>query len=411
MDILLKTKSFLSNDLISKILDSFFGKASQLIFTMVFSFVCARLYGAEVFGQYTYGFTLVSLLMFLAKAGMDNGLIYYIPKDGYKYVSFSFVAVTLLAILIITIASFIVDEHYVRLMMPLVLFLSLEQMFFSVYRANGNIKKYYFINGFLSISIRIVLIVIFYLTFEGHQNVNSVIISLYVSFVIVTIVYFRNSRNTFSKVTYSKEFLLYSLPLFVSSVMGVVLDRIDIIMLGNMVSKREVGIFQISVQIANITSILLFIMNTVLAPKISELYHSGKLEDLKNIYIKSTRMLGIISLFATIVLCLLRKYLLLIFGYEMINGQTALVLRAIGQFINAAVGSVWLVLSMTGKPKIQMYANLFACIFNITLNMILIPIYGIDGAAFASMISIGVVSVFGYVVVNRHFQVKPYKFF
>ena len=66
----------------------------------------------------------------------------------------------------------------------------------------------------------------------------------------------------------------------------------------------------------------------------------------------------------------------------------ALILLAFGQFVNSISGSVGYILQMTGKHKVFQNIILAATIINIVLNAVLIPVYGISGAAFASMVSL-----------------------
>ncbi|WP_319204543.1 flippase [uncultured Ilyobacter sp.] len=394
---------------IKKIIESFFGRASFTIFSMFFSFVCARIYGVEIFGKYTYAFTVVSLIMVFAKAGLDNGLIYYIPKSGNKYISFGFFVNFIASIFIVLVGYFYIDDYYVKISLPLVWILSVEQIFFGIYRANNQIKEFYLINGFYSMILKILLAIAFYFLFG--KNVENIIFSVYVSSLFSIIFYFLKNKEKFGKINFDSEFIKYSLPLVVAAMMGVLMGKIDIIMLGSMIDKKSVGIYQIASQIAGSTSVILMIFNTVFAPKVSQLYHAEEMDKLKEMYVKSTRFLGITSLFIILVLCLLSKYILLIFGKEFVSGQWPLIYRSIGQFLNASVGSVWLMLAMTGKSKLQMYGNLLACILNISLNYVFIKSYGINGAAIASMISIGFVNILGYILVKRQFKVKAYWIF
>ncbi|MED4972300.1 flippase [Geobacillus kaustophilus NBRC 102445] len=399
-------KEIVNDKFFLKIMESFIGRASFVLFNMLFTLVCTRIYGPEIFGEYTYAFTLVTFLMIFAIAGLDNGLIYYIPKVENKFVSLSIVVNFIFSIVLILCSYFFVKDSFTQLMLPLVWLVSLEQIFFGIYRATGRIKKYYYINGFASISLRIVVIVVFHFLFGA--NVMNIAIAVYLSFIFSNLLYFYQNKEWFGKIEFDKEFLKYSFLLVLVAVMGVVMDRIDILMIGNMMTNKDVGIYQVSSQIANLVSVLLVIFNTVFAPQISKFYHSGKLDELRRLYVQSTRLLGLGALIFVIFLSTFSEYILMVFGKEFVEGQTALILRGIGQFINAAVGSVWLMLAMTGKPKLQMYGNFAACIINVILNYILIPKYGIDGAAFASMVAVGFVNILGYILVRREFKVKVY---
>ncbi|OMP66116.1 flippase [Domibacillus epiphyticus] len=397
------------SDFIKKFIDSLFGKAAYALSMMVFSLILTRLYGVELFGEYSYAFALVTFLMVFARAGLDNGLIYYMPRNGNTYVSFSFLVNTIVSFLIITISLVFIENQYLKWFMPLIWLFSMEHIFFGVYRHTGKFKEFYFINGFLSMLLRIIAAVVAY--YLIGKNMFSILIALYSSFLFANMYYFYKNKNRFGKIIFDLEFVKYSYPLVFSSMLGIIMDRIDLIMIGHMMTKTDVGVYQIAVQVATLTSMILLIFNSVFAPKISNLYQADKLLEVKNLYIKSTRILGIISLLTVLILVIFSKYILFLFGAEFIAGHLSLSLRAIGQFIFTAVGSVWYMLSMTGETKLQLYGNLGACLLNVGLNFVLIPLYGINGAAFASMVSVAFINILGYILVCKKFKVKAYKFF
>ncbi|MCP1188538.1 MATE family efflux transporter [Priestia flexa] len=409
MNITSKVKSLMQGDFFKKIVDSFFGKVASVAFTMLFSLVCTRLYGAEVFGQYTFAFSIVTLLSIFAKAGFDNGLVYYIPKYGNKYISLSLFLSSIISAVVIIISMFFIEDTFVKWMIPLIWFSALEQIFFGIYRTTDRIKQYFFINGFLALILRIALAVVFYFVFE--PTAFYVGVAVYLSFVFSNIIYIYSNLNRIKRINYEPTFVKYSFSLVLAAVMSVAIDRIDTIMLGQMIDMKTVGIFQISTQIATFMTMILIIFDTAFAPQISKLYHSGQHEKLREMYVKCTRLLGLIALAALLFLVTFSDFILSIFGQEFPEGQMVLILKLLGQFINVAVGSVWLMLSMTGRPKFHIYGNLLACSLNIGLNFLLIPHYGMNGAAFASMIAIMVTNIIGYILVARTFKVKVYRFF
>jgi O-antigen/teichoic acid export membrane protein len=396
------------NDFLVKLVESFFGKVAYLLFTMLFSLIFTRLYGAEVFGEYTYAISVVTILMIFAKVGFDNSIIYYIPKYGNAQISLSFAINFLLSLIITLVSFFFIDQPFVQWMLPMVWLLSMEQVFFGVYRGTNNIKKFYFINGFYSILLRIILIVILF--FISDNKLLNVGIAVYSSYIFANLIYYLQNKKRFEKIKFDKEYIKYSFSLVLAAMMWVAIDKVDVIMIGSMLDMKSVGVYQISSQLSNLIFMVLVIFDTVFGPKISQLYHEGKLEELKQLYIRSTRILAVGGTLLVVIMLLLSKYILLLFGSEFVSGQLSLVLRGIGQLVNVSVGSVWLMLAMTGKPKFQIYTNLTAFLLNIGLNYLLIPQYGINGAAFASMVSVILINVIGYLLVSREFKIKVYKY-
>jgi hypothetical protein len=90
------------------------------------------------------------------------------------------------------------------------------------------------------------------------------------------------------------------------------------------------------------------------------------------------------------------------FRSEFLRGTEALIILSIGQFINAATGPVSNILVMTGRQKLNRNLMVGTTIIAIILDLILIPIYGIVGAA--------CVNTFGIILMNLipFFLIKYY---
>jgi len=81
------------------------------------------------------------------------------------------------------------------------------------------------------------------------------------------------------------------------------------------------------------------------------------------------------------------NWIMSLFGPEFTIGVSALLLMAFSQLINSLSGSVGYIMQMTNNQKMFQYIIISSSVLNILLNYLLIPIYGIDGAAFSSMVS------------------------
>ena len=85
-----------------------------------------------------------------------------------------------------------------------------------------------------------------------------------------------------------------------------------------------------------------------------------------------------------------------VFGEEYADGRIALAILCVGQLTNALVGSVGFLLNMTGNERDVAKGFAIAAIINIALNLVLIPLFGIEGAAFATAVSMMVWNVLLY---------------
>ena len=186
----------------------------------------------------------------------------------------------------------------------------------------------------------------------------------------------------------TKTWLFGALSLFFIECMQVINNKADIIMLGLLDSTQSVGIYAAAVQTSGLISIILVSANAALSPVIARLYSSGSFETLQSIITKSARIMLVISLPIAMFLIFLGHWALAIFGNEFVEGATALSILSGAQLINVAMGSVGIILIMTGHEKIAAYTLAGAAVINILLNAVFIPKWGMNGAALASAASL-----------------------
>ncbi|MCM1992149.1 flippase [Oceanirhabdus seepicola] len=389
-----------------RLTESSVGNILVYVINILFPILAEKLYGFYASGEYTYGLSIVNMTMFVATLGLGTGLLYFIPKEGNKYITFSFVMNFFASLVIILGMFFMFEDTSVRVMLPLIWFMSAEQIFFSIFRAKHSIKEYFRINIMVGLVLKSILIWVFYLLWGA--NYLNIVIATYISVGISLVIYFIKQRDEFGKLIVSKRVISYSLPLIIGSMMSVLMSQIDIVMIRNMIGSEDVQIYNLVAKIATFPSIFLLVLNTIFPPIVAKLYHDGDMPKLREMYKKSARTLALISGIVIIVMIIFRKQILLLCGAEYLQAEYVLIYRGIGQVINASVGSVWYIICMTGRSKTNMFGKIVAAILNTVLNFVLIPKMGITGAALASMITVGFVNILGYSIVKRILDVKVY---
>lgn len=161
----------------------------------------------------------------------------------------------------------------------------------------------------------------------------------------------------------------------------------DVLMLGFMSSADNVGVYRIASRVASLVIFALIAVGASLAPRISALYTKGDHSELQSLAFKGALATSVIGLPIALVLIFVGDWILLLFGRDFQAGAVALSLLSIGHLINAFVGIVAVLLSMTGHE--QKLAKIFAiaALLNVLLNAVLIPLYGVVGAASATAVS------------------------
>ena len=179
-----------------------------------------------------------------------------------------------------------------------------------------------------------------------------------------------------------------TLPLSLITGLQIINGYSDVIVLGLFRENNEVGIYKAVAQLSLMVAFGLQAINQVLHPHFSRLYSIGEHERLQKLVSVSARLIFGISLIPVILLIFKGSNVLsLVYGSYYSLGAGALATLAFGQLINSSMGSVGALLNMTGHERYTIRGVTLAAVVNIALNFILVPIYGMVGAAVASSIS------------------------
>lgn len=178
-----------------------------------------------------------------------------------------------------------------------------------------------------------------------------------------------------------------SVPMLWLAGMGIVLTHTDIIMLGLIGGTQDAGIYGAAVRVSMVVAFGLTATNTIIAPVIAELYDKKEIDDLKRILLLTARGVFAITVAVCVLLLLFGYEVLGIFGSDFTAGYVALLVLLAGQLINAVSGPVGYVMSMTGHQHRAARIIGVCALFNIVLNAMLIPLFGMSGAASATAIT------------------------
>lgn len=390
-----------------KVLESFIGKSGVTLFSMVTTFFIAKFYGANQLGDYTYILSIITVLATFAKVGMDNGLIYVIPKVGNKLISFALLVNFLTSAVFILIFITTTNLTNIKVISLLIWMFSLESIMFGILRAKGRIKEYYSVRVILNSIMKLFFVLVMY--FYRGAAFSNLVISTLIPFILTNLILLYRVKKSIKKIEVDRKFLYYSFSMVFISVLGILMTQIDLLMIPKFLEVKELGVYKVVTQLSSMISFILVTFGSVFAPKAAELYHNNNKEALSRLYIQTTRVIFVCSLGVAFLLYISSYLILGFYGIEFLAGRQALVIRMIGQLINSSVGCIGLLIVMTGNQRVQITLNLLACVSNIVLNYILIPKFGISGAAIASVISMLIINYIGYSFISKKMNIKVYK--
>ena len=410
----------------SHFMEIFKSTATSLVFRILglsvsyfFILFISRIYGPEMTGIFTLCMVLLNICAMVGQLGFNTSLIKFIAqfnsvkdyirlKEVYKktliiVLPFSILLSVLVFLNVEVISEHIFNKPYLKKYFKLTSIAILPLVLLNINKqAIRGLKKIFKFNLLdRGIDFLIALIILIPVTFWSGKNYFFPIIAYIIGIGIVgllsVVFWVKDSRSIhvgiyalnnsqFNNIRYS-VLLSTSLCMFFISSMHFILRWTDTIMVGIFCSEKEVGIYNVVFRISSITLLGLEAVNSICAPKFAELYAQKYIEELRYYVNYSTRFIFWISTPMLLAFISMPSFILNIFGSSFKKGATAFVVLSIGQFVNASSGSVGLLMNMTGKEKVFQSIIFIATLINIVLNYILIPKFGINGAAIATTVS------------------------
>ena len=200
---------------------------------------------------------------------------------------------------------------------------------------------------------------------------------------------------------------------FSAAAVGVLLleflmSQVDKIALGFYRGAREVGIYSVAAAMVAYVSLILNSVNQVFSPMITDLHTRRDMATLGRLYRALTKWILGMTLPLAITLMVDARPLLRIFGRDFEAGWPILMIGTAGQLINCGVGSVGLLLLMSGNQRrlLRVQAAM-AAVMTVTC-VALIPIWGIVGAAVAAAITNAGTNAWNLFEVRRALGLSPF---
>jgi O-antigen/teichoic acid export membrane protein len=181
-----------------------------------------------------------------------------------------------------------------------------------------------------------------------------------------------------------KKILRFSAPLLLSGMIGKIMGWADTGLLGYYMTDFEVGLYNAALPTAMLIMIPHSAIGSLAVSSFSELKERNEKSIEKSLQTATYWAFSIV--FPTFLLLLFFSdiVLRLMWGNQYTQASFALSILALGYLIDALMGRIGSFLQSTGYTKYLLYNNIAALIINILLNVLLIPIYGIIGAAIAT---------------------------
>jgi len=423
------------NEIIRGSFVAFILRIGGVFFSFLLILVVSKGYGAEGLGIFSLSLTLLHVAVIFGEFGADIAMMKFVSEfevhkkwgDIFRLSKLSMRLVlsvsVLLSIVVFIysnqIAEVVFNKEYLSKYFKIISFAIVPNVLLMLnaekLRGLKEIKKYSFLKNISFPMIATILITIsLFITKNDVIPISAYLISMIFSVLLSFYLWnksiskrvgqkFDLKKNYDSSNANLKKLLNFAIPMLLTNSMALIMSWADIIMIGILRTAFEVGIYKVPSRLAIITSTSFLAFNVILAPKISELWKKGKMEEIRSVIKKSTVLIFWTSLPVSLVFGIFHSQILGLFGMDFKAGAFAMIILILGQFFNFLVGPSGLLLIVMEKQYVIQNIIVVGTAVNIAMNYFLIPVYGINGAAFASMISMIFVNIISMLFVKKFY--------
>ncbi len=401
---------FKENEILNKGSSAFILKIIGSLLGYIFLLLVTRTAGAETWGVFALCLALLNITSIFSRMGIDTALLKYVAQfegkmSEIKDVYFQGTSLVLVLSIVFSILLYFFSDlvaelvfqkpqlsSYFKIISYALIPFTIIHINVQTLRGLKKIKEFAFfqhVSTFFGAIVFFLLLTEFYNIDILHSPTVAFTLSIFLVMIIISVFVIKQFNRIKSIRTLSKKDIIKtSFPMMMSSSILLFMAWSDTIMIGIFKTETDVGVYNVALKLAMVTGIVLGAVNSIVAPKLSETFNNDRMAEFQKLIKQSTRIIFFSTLPILIILFLFSELLLSFFGDEFTIAKTALLILLFGQVANAMSGSVGYILQMTGKEKVYHNILLIALLFNITLNFILIPKFGIEGAAIASAFSL-----------------------
>jgi O-antigen/teichoic acid export membrane protein len=199
-----------------------------------------------------------------------------------------------------------------------------------------------------------------------------------------------------------------AVPLFLSDGVFLVLWSADEIMLGSMMGPDEVAIYHACVKTAGLTLVFFNATTALAAPRFAALWVDRDKAHQQQFARSVSRWMFFPTLAIALALIALGSTVLATFGTAFVGGYPVLIVLALGYLAQAATGPVSAYLAVSGNHDAIVMVTAAAAVTNVLFNLLLIPPFGVMGAAVASVLSALAYQLWNYLLVRRRLGIDAF---
>ena len=368
----------------------------------------ARYLGPENFGILSYSQSFVYLFTAIAALGLDQIVVKELVKNDKKRdeILGTTFALRLIGFFLMFVALIIalqlIDNNKTTNTIILIIATSIFFQSFNgidFYFQSKVLSKYVVFTNIVVISITGIIKILLIISKSGLINFAYVYLIETLLTAIGFIICYRYNkldvRKWKFKINTAKELLKRSKYLIIGSLAAALYMKIDQVMIKEIIDEKAVGLYSVSVKLSSIWLFVTVAITQSIFPYLVEIRKKSRelfLKKLQSLYNLLMKIAIVVSIVTTVYADFIIKTL---FGNEYIESSSILVLYIWSiVFVFLSNGS-WSYYLNENLEKFSTFRLIIGAVINILLNIYFIKLYGLKGAAYATLISY---SISGYLI-------------
>lgn len=374
--------------------------------SFVVTAIITKFYGIEAFGNYSLVFTILQATAIIFTLGIPNTLIKLIGQHDFQLsqarklllkgikgaLSFAIFPMLFFYFFSDFLGKKVFDnptliQNFLVVAIALPFFI-LHEIILYFFIATKNFMKYNLFMFVLPNLFFIGFLILFHqLVKSGYVCILAFSISMFFTFLLEIMSVFKlNPPKTYIPYR-TKGLIKIASPLLFSGLFLYLLNWTNILLLGLLTDEKQVGIYNIASKVGSVGFLVIVSVSTIITPRMAELYGQKKMVELRTLTHNATRLIACLTIPVVVMLLFFADFILSFFGTEAVLGAKAMGIIALGVFFSAVSGNVDQILNMTDNQHILKNVTLICFVINIGLGLLLIPSFGVEGAAISSLLT------------------------
>lgn len=389
-------------DYLRKVIETFSTKILLIIIGTGLSIIIARTLGPEGRGQYTTAAAFVAIIVQFGNLGIQASNTYYVAKDKtiFRYLLGNSILVSGIVSLIVLIGIIIILNIRATLIPITGTFLSIAVITIPISIANllfqnlliglQDIRSYNLIElitKLIGIVVTVMIVLMNLITAEAIYSVS--LVTAIISFVWLLIKLLshsklikRSERLLAFSISIFRNSFAYGIKAYLANFFAFLVFRADILMIKNFLGDAAVGLYSISVSMADLIYMLPVTIASILFPKLAAVNNT---EDKWKVCKKTAKHTVYIMVFICAVGAIFAKpAVTILYGNAFEPAIPSFLILLPGIFAMSITSIISSFNASIGFPISVVILYLITSIINIVLNSYLIQLFGINGAALSS---------------------------